>query len=104
MDCSSKVPLYMRLLMQEYWNGLPFPSPGDLPNLGIEPTSPLSPALAGRFFTRSGKFHSGYCFLEVVIFSEMYVHLTRKIDFIRRTHVSSLYNFKMIKCVKLESS
>ena len=33
---------------QEYWNGLPFPSPGDLPNLGIEPASP---ALTGRFFT-----------------------------------------------------
>ena len=40
MDCSSKVPLYMRLLMQEYWNGLPFPSPGDLPDPGIEPRSP----------------------------------------------------------------
>ena len=25
---------------QEYWSGLPFPSPGDLPNLGIEPWSP----------------------------------------------------------------
>ena len=25
---------------QEYWSGLPFPSPGDLPNLGIEPGSP----------------------------------------------------------------
>ena len=33
---------------QEYWSGLPFPSPGDLPYSGIEP---LSPALAGRFFT-----------------------------------------------------
>ena len=33
---------------QEYWNGLPFPSPGNLPNPGIQPTSP---ALAGRFFT-----------------------------------------------------
>ena len=33
---------------QEYWNGLPFPPPGDLPNPGIEPTSP---ALAGGFFT-----------------------------------------------------
>ena len=30
---------------QEYWNGLPCPSPGDLPNPGIEPTSPVSPAL-----------------------------------------------------------
>ena len=33
---------------QEYWNGLPFPSPGDLPNPGNEP---LSPVLAGGFFT-----------------------------------------------------
>ena len=32
---------------QEYWSGLPFPSPGDLPDPGIKPTSP---ALAGRFF------------------------------------------------------
>ena len=36
---------------QEYWSGLPFPSPGDLPNPEIEPTSLTSPALAGRFFT-----------------------------------------------------
>ena len=33
---------------QEYWSGLPLPSPGDLPEPGIEPASP---ALAGRFFT-----------------------------------------------------
>ena len=33
---------------QEYWSGLPFPPPGDLPNPGIKP---VSPALAGRFFT-----------------------------------------------------
>ena len=36
---------------QEYWSGLPFPSPGDLPDPGIEPTSLASPALAGGFFT-----------------------------------------------------
>ena len=33
---------------QEYWSGLPFPSPGDLPDPGIEP---VSPALAGGSFT-----------------------------------------------------
>jgi len=33
---------------QEYWSGLPFFSPGDLPDPGIKPASP---ALAGRFFT-----------------------------------------------------
>ena len=36
---------------QEYWSGLPLPSPGDLPNPGIEPASLASPSLAGRFFT-----------------------------------------------------
>ena len=38
----------MELFRQEYWSGLPFPPSGDLPDPGIEPTSP---ALAGRFFT-----------------------------------------------------
>ena len=34
--------LSMEFSRQEYWNGLPFPSPGDLPGLGIEPTSLVS--------------------------------------------------------------
>ena len=38
----------MEFFRQEYWSGLPFPSPGDLPDPGIEPTSP---ALVARFFT-----------------------------------------------------
>ena len=46
MDCSP-ASLSRRFPRQEYWSGLPFPSPGDLPNPGIEPASP---ALAGRFF------------------------------------------------------
>ena len=35
-----KAPLSMEFSKQEYWSGLPFPSPGDLPNPGIEPGSP----------------------------------------------------------------
>ena len=38
---------------QEYWSGLPCPSPGNLPNPGVEATSLMSPALAVRFFTIS---------------------------------------------------
>ena len=38
---------------QEYWGGLPFPPPGDLPESGIEPMSLTSPALSDRFFTTS---------------------------------------------------
>ena len=41
----------MGLPRQEYWSGLPFPSPGDLPDPEIEPASPVSPALADGFFT-----------------------------------------------------
>ena len=40
----------MEFFRQEYWGGLPFPTPGDLPNPGIEPKYLLSHALAGRFF------------------------------------------------------
>ena len=48
-------PLSMGFSRQEHWNspGLPFSPPGDLPNPGIEPKSPVSPALAGGFFTTS---------------------------------------------------
>ena len=35
-----QAPLSMGFSRQEYWSGLPFPSPGDLPNRGIEPRSP----------------------------------------------------------------
>ena len=38
----------MEVSRQEYWSGWPLPSPGDLPDPGMEPRSP---ALAGRFFT-----------------------------------------------------
>jgi len=55
MDCSqlgSSVP------GQEYWSGLPFPSPGDIPEPGIKPSSP---ALAGGFLPTEppGKPHNG---------------------------------------------
>ena len=46
-----QVPLSMEFSRQEYWSGLPFPSPGNLPDPGIEPRSLASPALAGGFFT-----------------------------------------------------
>ena len=48
-----QAPLSMGFSRQEYWSGLPCPPPGDLPDLGIEPTSSVSPALAGGVFTTS---------------------------------------------------
>ena len=66
MDCSppgSSVPG----ILQEYWSGLPCPSPGNLPSPGIEPESLMSLALAGRLFTMSATWEascliSGNCF------------------------------------------
>ena len=43
-----QAPLSMTFTRQEYWSGLPFPSPGDPPDPQTEPSSP---ALAGRLFT-----------------------------------------------------
>ena len=44
-------PLSIGCSRQDYWSGLPFPFPGDLPDWGIQPESLASPELAGTFFT-----------------------------------------------------
>ena len=46
-----QAPLSMGFSRPEYWSGLPFPSPGDLPDPRMEPESLTSSALASRFFT-----------------------------------------------------
>ena len=51
MTVAHQVPLPMHFFRQEYWNELPFPSPGDRPHPGMKPLSPVSPALVGVFFT-----------------------------------------------------
>ena len=48
-----QAPLSMKFSRQEYWSGLPCLPARRLPNPGIKPTSLMSPALAGRFFTIS---------------------------------------------------
>ena len=45
-----QAPLSMGFSRQEHQSGMPFPSPGDLPDPEIEPTSPESPALVSGFF------------------------------------------------------
>ena len=56
MDCTLPGSSVHGISQQGYWNGLPFSPPGNLPDLGIKP---MSPALAGRFFTTEspGKPH-----------------------------------------------
>ena len=52
MNCSLPgSSIHLGLSSQEYWSGLPFPPPGDLPNPGIQHKSAASPALVDGFFT-----------------------------------------------------
>ena len=51
MDCSPPGSSVHGILQQEYWSGVPFPSPGGLPDPGIKPTSLMSPTSAGGVFT-----------------------------------------------------
>ena len=55
---AQKPPLSMGFPRQEYWSGLPFPTPGDLPDPEMEPTSP---ALAGGFSTTEPPGKPGTC-------------------------------------------
>ena len=54
-----QAPLSMEFSRQEYWSELPCPSPGDLPNPGIEPPSLRSPALADGFFSTDTTWGKG---------------------------------------------
>ena len=53
-----QAPLSMGFSRQ-YWSGLPFPPPGDLPDPGMEPMPPASPALVGKFLTTLPLRHLG---------------------------------------------
>ena len=58
MDCSFPGSSVHGIFRQKYWSRLPFPTPGDLPSPGIEPTTLEPPELAGRFFTTSATWEA----------------------------------------------
>ena len=65
-----QAPLSMGFSCHDYWCGLLFPPPGDLPNTGIEPLSLMSPALAGGFFTTSATWEAQLLLLTPIIITE----------------------------------
>ena len=66
---------------QEYWSGLQFPTPGDLPDPGIKPGFPASPTLAGGFFTT---VPPGKLFLEYFTNNE-FEHFRQYIKLLKET-------------------
>ena len=75
--CVSIAPLSVRFSRQEQWSGLPFPSPGDLPDPGIESVSLASPASTGWFF-----YHCAICMVCVCVYKTIFskTHVDRNYE------------------------
>ena len=68
-----QAPLSMKLFRQEYWSGLPYPPPGDLPDPAIEPISPASPVLADGFFISMPPEKPHLSLLSLLIYLVLYL-------------------------------
>ena len=69
-----QAPLSMGFSRQEYWNGLPCPSPEDLPDPGIKSMSLATPALADEFFTTSTNWIYIYTHTHTHTHTYIYTH------------------------------
>ena len=96
-----QAPLFMGLSQQEYWSGLPFPSPGDLPHPVIKPLSPVAPCIAGRFFTHwiIGKAPS----LSPVLVKYISLHKEWDINVVMRSNIIEARIIKNKQKKKLKS-
>ena len=74
-----QTPLSMEFSRQEYWSGLPFHSPGDLPDSGIKLVSLASPSLAGRFFTTIVIWEAHINLLHILFVLFIFVHYSTSI-------------------------
>ena len=74
LDCSPPVSLSMEFFRQEYWSWLLFPTPGDLPDPGIETASPASHALASKSFTTKLAGKSSLIFIGRIKFNRTIYH------------------------------
>ena len=72
-----QAPLSMGFSSQEYWSGLPFPSPGDLPDSGIRPTSLRSPELAGGFLTTSTTWEAETLILFYILWASLVTQMVK---------------------------
>ena len=74
---------------QEYWSGLPFPSPGDLPDSGIKP---VSPALAGGFFTTEPPGEPLINIAYIKISNYVYLNRTVRYDIVAKGITLSIFS------------
>ena len=74
-----QAPLSMKFSRQNYWSGLPFPSPGDLPDSGIKPASLASPALVGGFVTTCATWKASFDTINHILFYVWPHHMAYRI-------------------------
>ena len=86
-----QAPLCMGFSRQEYWSGLPFPTPGELSYLKMEPKSLISPALAGKFFTTNA---TGSATIDTIFENIMLSERSQS----QKGHILLLYDCLYIKC------
>ena len=100
-----QAPLSMEFSRQEFWNGLPFPTPGDLPDPGIETTSLASPASACRFFTlRHHKMFKSSQFITCIIIQFINVSFSLEIiwsHFDKQRPLTTMYIYPIMAIFKV---
>ena len=83
---------------QEYWSGLLFPSPGDLPDPGMEPASLTSPVLAGRLFTTSATYRLTALYRKIgVLVSPVYVSVNYSVETGACVHAKLLQSCRTLR-------
>ena len=83
MDCSPPGSSVLAIFRQEYWSGLPFSPPRDLPDPGIKPTPP---SLAGRFFTTKPRRKPCYPSTHAKFFSIIFITIYHYAQ-VKRWHI-----------------
>ena len=95
-----QAPLSMGFSRQEHWRGLPCPPPGDLPNPGIEPTSPT---LVGGFYITSTTWEAPICVQihtnTYIYIYEIYIYIYMKFIYMKFTILED--SAKMCHCLKV---
>ena len=94
-----QAPLSMGFSWQEYWSGLPFPSPGDLTDPGIKAASLMSLALAGRFFSTSTIWEAHLIWSEYLEYPRRCLYWPRSLSSPNNTYPSIhfyIFSFKHI--------
>ena len=94
-----QAPLSLGFSRQEYWNGLPCPSPGDRPDPGIKSTSLATPALAGEFFTTS----TNWIYIYTHIHTHTHTHTHTHICFFNFSIIGYYTILNIVPCAIIRS-